>query len=102
MTKLNEAEIQAALKDLAGWSTSEKGDALIKNFKFENFRAAWTFMEDIAMEADNLDHHPEWTNVYNRVEIKLSTHDAGGITEKDIELASFINTAEEVVSKEEF
>lgn len=102
MKKLSDLEIQAALKDLKGWNASENGDALLKNFKFQNFRAAWTFMEDIAMEADKVDHHPEWRNVYNVVEITLSTHDAGGITEKDIELASFINAAEEVVSNEEF
>jgi 4a-hydroxytetrahydrobiopterin dehydratase len=102
MKKFNEAEIQAALKDVSGWSSSEKGGAIVKNFEFKNFRAAWTFMEDIAMEADKMNHHPEWKNAYNRVEIKLSTHDAGGITEKDIELAAFINAAEEVVSNEDF
>lgn len=100
MNKLTEAEIKEALADLPGWTV--EGSSLKRSFEFKNFRAAWTFMEDIAMEADKLDHHPEWSNVYNKVDITLSTHDAGGITEKDIELATFINTAEKVVSSEEF
>jgi 4a-hydroxytetrahydrobiopterin dehydratase len=99
MSKLSETEIKEALADLPGWSVD--GVALKKSFEFKNFRAAWTFMEDIAMEAEEMGHHPEWSNVYNKVDIKLSTHDEGGITEKDIDLATFINTAEQIVSAED-
>lgn len=102
MTKLIVSEIKECLQDLEGWTISADGNAIQKSFEFENFRAAWTFMEDIAMEADKMDHHPEWSNTYNKVDIKLSTHDEEGVSEKDIELATFINTAEKVVSGEEF
>ncbi len=102
MTKLIQSEIKEFLQDLEGWTLSADGTAIQKSFTFKNFRAAWTFMEDIAVEADQMDHHPEWSNVYNKVEIRLSTHDEGGVSEKDIELATFINAAEQVVSGEEF
>ena len=102
MTKLIQSEIKEFLQDLEGWTLSADGTAIQKSFTFKNFRAAWTFMEDIAVEADQMDHHPEWSNVYNKVEIRLSTHDEGGVSEKDIELATFINAAQQVVSNEEF
>jgi 4a-hydroxytetrahydrobiopterin dehydratase len=83
------AEIDAALGGLPGWSFA--ADALAKDFKFGNFREAMAFMVRVGFEAEAMDHHPEWTNVYNRVAIRLNTHDAGGkVTAKDVELAKKI------------
>ena len=70
-----------------GWTLSEDGKAIHKSFKFKNFRAAMAWMVRAAFEAEQMDHHPEWFNVYNRVDVKLTTHDTGGLTEKDINLA---------------
>lgn len=102
MNKLEQDEIQLALKDLEGWNLSDDGASISKSFKFKNFRAAWTFMEDIAVEANEMNHHPNWTNIYDTVSITLSTHDVGGLSELDFDLAGFIDTAEKVVSSEEF
>ncbi len=83
---LTAAKIAAALGALPGWTF--KREALVKTFTFGNFREALGFMVRVGFEAEALDHHPEWTNVYNRVTIRLNTHDAGGkVTEKDFELA---------------
>jgi 4a-hydroxytetrahydrobiopterin dehydratase len=83
------AKIQAALADLPGWTF--KRDALAKTFQFKNFREAMGFMVRAAFEAEAMNHHPEWTNVYNRVAVRLNTHDAGGkVTAKDVELAGRI------------
>jgi 4a-hydroxytetrahydrobiopterin dehydratase len=68
-------------------------EAMAKTFRFKTFNDAFGFMTRVALMAEKLDHHPEWFNVYNRVEITLATHDAGGITERDITLARFIETA---------
>ena len=86
-TKLTDAEITAALADLAGWSTVPGRTAITKSFKFADFNAAFGFMTRVALAAEQLDHHPAWSNVYDRVEITLSTHDAGGLTALDIKLA---------------
>jgi len=80
-----------ALRGLPGWSDAEGRDALRKDFKFTDFNAAFAFMTRAALMAEKLDHHPEWVNVYNRVEVTLATHDAGGVTELDIALARFMN-----------
>jgi len=86
---LTSAEIAAALASLPGWTLAD--DALAKEFKFVSFRAAMAFMVRVAFEAEAMDHHPDWTNVYNRVAIRLNTHDAGGkVTAKDVELAKKI------------
>lgn len=86
---LTAVEIQAALGALPGWAFER--DALTKTFKFGNFREALSFMVRAGFEAEAMDHHPEWTNVYNRVAIRLNTHDAGGkVTAKDVELAQKI------------
>ena len=83
---LDLAEIATALAALPGWA--REGDALAKTFKFGNFREAMSFMVRVSFEAEAMDHHPDWTNVYNRVAIRLNTHDAGGkVTAKDVELA---------------
>ena len=77
-----------ALAKIDGWVEVEGRDAIAKTFKFKDFNAAFGWMTRVAMVAEVADHHPEWFNVYNRVEVTLSTHDAGGLTEKDIALAS--------------
>jgi 4a-hydroxytetrahydrobiopterin dehydratase len=82
-----------ALASLKGWKKVRGRDALQKDFKFADFNQAWGFMTRVALAADKMDHHPEWSNVYNKVEIVLSTHDAGGISEKDVALAKFIDAA---------
>jgi len=90
--KLTDAERQDALEKLSGWSLVDGRDAITKTFTFSNFNAAWGFMSQSALVAEKLDHHPEWFNVYNRVEVTLSTHDAGGLTERDVALATAMNT----------
>lgn len=76
-----------ALAELPDWQEVEGRDAITRSFKFKTFNAAFGFMTRAALTAEKMDHHPEWFNVYNRVEVTLSTHDAGGVTEKDIKLA---------------
>ncbi len=80
-----------ALADLAGWSKVEGRDAIGKSFKFKDFNAAFAWMTRVALAAEKADHHPEWSNVYNRVDVVLTTHDAGGVTEKDVALARFMD-----------
>lgn len=88
-TPLSAKEIEDARSGLAGWSF--EGDALVKTFTFGSFREAMSFMVRVGFEAEALNHHPEWTNVYSRVHIRLNTHDAGGrVTRKDVELAQRI------------
>ncbi|MEM8793874.1 MAG: 4a-hydroxytetrahydrobiopterin dehydratase [Pseudomonadota bacterium] len=71
----------------SGWESGEDGKAITKTFRFGNFRDAMAWMARVAFEAEAADHHPEWFNVYNRVEVKLTTHDTGGLSDKDIALA---------------
>ncbi len=78
--------------DLPGWLPVEGRDALRKSFKFTDFSQAWGFMSRVALLAEQQDHHPEWENVYNRVVITLTTHDAGGLSERDVRLARSIDT----------
>jgi 4a-hydroxytetrahydrobiopterin dehydratase len=86
---LKAAKIKAALAGLGGWR--HRRDALEKSFEFEGFRDAIAFMVRVAFEAEAMNHHPEWSNVYNKVRIRLSTHSAGGkVTAKDLELAARI------------
>ena len=85
-TALTGAEIAAALAGLEGWTGDSA--ALVKRFRFADFKAALGFMVRVGFEAEAMNHHPEWTNVYNRVDVRLNTHDAGGqVTAKDVELA---------------
>ena len=86
-SKLTDAERVAALAELSDWTEVEGRDAISKSFKFDSFTRAFGFMTMAAIEAQKADHHPEWFNVYNRVDVTLATHDAGGVTEKDIKLA---------------
>ncbi len=90
VAKLNDAERAAFFERFAGWAPTDGRDAAVKTFQFADFNEAFGFMTRIAIMADKLDHHPEWSNVYNRVEITLTTHDAGGLSERDIALAEFI------------
>lgn len=88
--KLTENAREAALAGLQGWSEVEGRDAIEKSFKFKSFNEAWGFMSRIALAAEKMDHHPEWFNVYNRVDILLSTHDCDGLSERDVKLAQRI------------
>ena len=78
---------EAALNELDGWTAAEGRDAIAKTFTFKDFNAAFGFMTRVALVAEKLDHHPEWSNVYRTVNVTLSTHDAGGLTGLDIQLA---------------
>src|SRR5256884_1939352 len=89
--RLTGAARRTALNELHGWSEVEDRDAIRKSFHFSNFSEAWGFLSRIALAAEKMDHHPEIFNVYNRVEIILSTHDAGGLSERDIHLAQGIH-----------
>ncbi len=84
---------EAAIARLDGWRAVEGRDAIIKEFRFKDFNAAFAFMTRAALHAEKHDHHPEWFNVYNRVEVTLATHDAGGVTDKDVALAHFMDEA---------
>lgn len=89
--QLSDAERADALDGLADWDYDEARDAITRQFVFTDFSEAFAFMTRVAMLAEVADHHPEWSNVYNRVEILLTTHDAGGLSERDIEMAERID-----------
>lgn len=92
MTRPTRIGAEAALARLSGWSRPEGDrDAIQKTFRFKDFNAAFGFMTRVAIRAEQLDHHPEWFNVYNRVEVLLATHDADGVTELDVTLAMFMD-----------
>ena len=84
---LKGAERQSQMEALDGWVESPERDAIQKSFKFSDFKEAFHFMEQVAVVAEDMDHHPEWFNVYNRIDVVLTTHDAGGLTMRDIKLA---------------
>lgn len=89
--KLETADREAALSRLNGWIYDPGADAISHDFKFKEFSEAFAFVTRVALLAHAADHHPEWSNVYNKVTITLSTHDAGGLTEKDVALAEQID-----------
>jgi 4a-hydroxytetrahydrobiopterin dehydratase len=89
--RLSDDERQSALASLQGWSLVEGREAISKRFQFKDFNAAFSFMTRVAMMAEKLDHHPEWANVYRMVDVTLATHDAGGLTGLDIQLATFMD-----------
>ena len=89
--KLSGDARKAALAKLAGWSEVRDRDAITKKFVFKDFNEAFGFMTRAALIAEKMDHHPEWSNVYKTVEVTLSTHDAGGLTELDVKLAETMN-----------
>ena len=86
---LTEEELSAGLAALPGWR--REGEFIHHTFRFPDFAAAFAFMTAVAVDAEELDHHPDWSNVYDRVEVRLSTHDAGGLTRLDLELAGRID-----------
>ena len=90
MMRLSETEITEELKKLEGWTI--KDNKLHKEFQFNSFNQAFGFMTRAAMEIEKMNHHPEWFNVYNRITVDLTTHDAGGITNNDINLARILNS----------
>tara|TARA_B100001765_G_C19391873_1_gene288249 strand:- start:42 stop:329 length:288 start_codon:yes stop_codon:yes gene_type:complete len=89
--KLSDAERATWLDALDGWTMASDRDAIERTFKFADFSEAWGFMSRVALLADSHDHHPEWSNVYNTVEIALTTHDADGLSMRDVEMAKAIN-----------
>lgn len=88
--RLSTEEIEEALNGLNGWTAVDGREAMQKSFKFANFNQAFAFMTRVALKAEKMDHHPEWFNVYNRVDVTLATHDVDGLSGKDIELATFM------------
>lgn len=91
--KLNEADRASAIAELDMWRTESGRDAISKSFSFKNFNEAFAFMTRVALEAEKSNHHPEWSNVYNTVDITLTSHDVGGVSERDLKLARFIDAA---------
>lgn len=91
MQKLTQAERTQMLPELNDWAVAADRDAIEKSFKFDDFVAAFGFMSRVALLAEKADHHPEWSNVYNKVEITLTTHDADGLSMKDVDLAKAID-----------
>lgn len=90
-TKLTDIQRSEALAQIPEWSTVEGRDAISRNLKFRNFNQAFGFMSRVALQAEKLNHHPEWSNVYNQVDITLTTHSEDGLTQLDIKLATFID-----------
>ena len=88
----------AALAKLSGWREVKGRDAITRQFTFRDFNEAFGFMARAALIAEKLDHHPEWFNVYNKVEVTLATHDAGGVTERDIKLAQAMDRLAEAIA----
>lgn len=85
--KLSEDAVKKEMEKLAGWSRVPNRSAIAKTFQFKSFSQAWAFMSRVALLAEKMNHHPEWFNVYNRVDVTLSTHDAGGLSELDFKMA---------------
>lgn len=88
-SKLSDDMVEAKLSSLEGWQ--RRGDRIVAAYRFENFVEAFGWMTSVALVAERMDHHPEWRNVYGTVDVELSTHDAGGLTDRDFALASEMN-----------
>jgi 4a-hydroxytetrahydrobiopterin dehydratase len=88
---LTPEDVEAALETLAGWSLADGGKAIAKSFRFRTFAEAFAFMTRAALQAEKMDHHPDWSNSYNRVDVKLSTHSVQGVTDLDLTLARKMN-----------
>ena len=93
MSRPQKMPVDQALDGLDGWTAVQGREAIQKSFRFKDFNQAFGFMTRIALAAEKLDHHPEWFNVYNRVDVILATHDADGVTELDLKLASLMDAA---------
>jgi 4a-hydroxytetrahydrobiopterin dehydratase len=91
VAKLTEAERDALGDSIPAWEMAAGQDAIVRTFKFENFSQAWGFMSRVALLAEQQDHHPDWSNAWNRVQILLTTHAAGGLSESDVRLARAID-----------
>lgn len=91
IAKLTDAERDAAFAELTAWQKVDSRDAMQRSFRFKDFVEAWGFMNRVALLAEKQDHHPEWSNVYSRVEILLTTHDCKGLSARDVELARAID-----------
>jgi 4a-hydroxytetrahydrobiopterin dehydratase len=89
--KLNEAQREEGLRQLGGWAYEQESGAIVRVFKFKDFSEAFAFMSRVALAAEKAGHHPDWSNSYNSVTIRLTTHDAGGLSHKDIALARAID-----------
>lgn len=89
--KLTGKERQKALAPLKGWTKVRGRDAIEKSYRFRDFNEAFGFMSRVALAAEKMDHHPEWANVWNRVDVVLTTHDAGGVSDKDVTLAKLMD-----------
>ena len=92
MKKLSEEDRPLAILELDKWHDEEKRDAISKTFRFKDFNEAFGFMTRIAMEAEKNNHHPEWSNTYNTVSITLTSHDVGGLSDRDLEMARYIDS----------
>ena len=90
-SRLTQSERAGLSSSLPGWSMVDGRDAITRSFQFRDFSEAWGFMNRVALLAESQNHHPDWSNVWNRVRIELSTHDAGGLTENDVRLARAID-----------
>ena len=91
--RLTQDEIQNELGNISDWVLVEGREAIQRTFNFNDFKDAWSFMSKSALKAEEMGHHPEWFNVYNRVEVTLATHDCAGLSKLDFELAAFMNAA---------
>lgn len=96
--KLSGEEITQAMQDLEGWSLASGKEAIEKSFKFRNFSQAWAFMSRAALLAEKMNHHPEWFNVWNCVDVTLNTHDVDGLSELDMKMARLMNKYEAELS----
>jgi 4a-hydroxytetrahydrobiopterin dehydratase len=94
VAKLSQAQRESLAVSLPDWVMAPERDAIVRHFKFTDFSAAWGFMSRVALLAETQQHHPEWENVYNRVTILLTTHDAKGLSERDLRLAVAIDRIE--------
>ena len=97
--KLNTGELDIQLADMPGWQIVEARHGIHRHIEFADFNEAFGFMTRVAIKAQEMDHHPEWSNVYNKVDITLLTHEAGGLTERDIALARFIDSIAPAVTR---
>ena len=91
LTELTDDARRSAMESLSDWTLSDDGKSIERKLEFEDFNQAFGFMTRVALHADKVEHHPEWFNVYNKVEITLSTHDVGGLSARDLEMAKFID-----------
>lgn len=91
MDLLSDTERESALEQLPGWSEKPGGKAITRTFQFADFSEAFAFMTRVALYAEKANHHPDWSNVWNTVEVTLTTHDSGGLTENDVKMAKAIN-----------